>query len=122
MAKDGAQERSTEQSGSVQQSHHMKIASQEPEAIAGEVVTFCSVRGMGASLQARSIWKTTTGSVRGVNSEGSSWESWRSCKAKEEPAELLDFGGCSTTSASPLWPSSTGRGLAQAAQRLLETA
>ena len=94
MAKDGAQERSTEQSGSVQQSHHMKMASQEPEAIAGEVVTFCSVRGMGASLQARSIWKTTTGSVRGVNSAGSSWESWRSCKAREEPADPLEDGGC----------------------------
>ena len=48
---------------------------------------------MGAFEQARSISKTTTGSVRGVNSEESSWESCRSCKAKEEPAEPLEDGG-----------------------------
>ena len=58
-----------------------------------KIPTFCSLSGMGAFEQARSISKTTTGSVRGVNSEGWSWESCRSCKANEEPAEPLEDGG-----------------------------
>jgi hypothetical protein len=38
-AQAGAQDRRTELAGSVQQSHHIKTASQEPDARAGTVTT-----------------------------------------------------------------------------------
>lgn len=82
MAQLGAQESRIVFAGSVQESHHINTASQDPELRAGKENTDWSNVGRGPDLQERSISNTTVGAVIGVNIDWSSCDSCKSCNAK----------------------------------------